>query len=183
MLYQIMLNQKPLLPMMNSLSQQFQLQQQSQIQPQLQHQQPPNLSQVITTTPLVPTSCAAPGSRNNSQNRGLTHPNGDLKKLWQLQFQSRWIGKAWHIQTIRALGDWTFHLRTWNVLQDMNKTPLLACLQHDNLQEFQQLIASGRYSMYDRDKYKTLFEVRVAWFLTEASTNCHFTRKLFNWEA
>lgn len=164
MLYQIKRDLALLLPMMNCLSQQFQLQQQLQIQPQLQHQQPPNLPQVITTTPLVPTLCAAPGSRKNSQNRGLTHPKDDLKKLWQLQFQSRWIGKAWHIQTIRALGDWTIHFRTWNVLQNIGNTPLDACLKNDNLQEFQQLIESGRYSMCDRDEYWTLFEIRVAWF-------------------
>lgn len=165
MLRQLMLTQMSLPPMMNSLLQQLQQQQHQQTQPQLQHQQRPNLLHMATATSLMPTSYAAPRSFNNPQARRLTPSKVDLRKRRQLQFQWHWIGKAWHIETIGVLGDWTFHFRTWNVLGDIDDTPVATCMIKDDLLGFQQLVTSGRYTMYDRDKDSTMFEVRTAKFL------------------
>jgi len=155
-----MLTQMSLPPMMNSLLQQLQLQQQ-QLQ-QRQQTQPLNLPQIAAPTLLAPISCAAPISVNNPQGRGLTSSQNDLRKLWQLQFQSRWIGKAWHIKCIVALGDWTFHFRTWNLLKSIYDTPVGTCIHNDDLLGFKQLMASGRYTMCDRERHWTMFQVRTA---------------------
>lgn len=155
MLYQLTITQVSLPTMIHSPSQQIQLQ-------QLQQTQPLNLPQVAEPTSLVPVSCTSPISISYPPGRGLTPSQDDLRKLRQLRFQSRWIGKAWHIQSIVALGDWTFHFRTWNLLKSIYDTPVVTCIQNDDLLGFKKLMASGRYTMCDREQHWTMFQVRKA---------------------
>lgn len=75
-----------------------------------------------------------------------------------LDFRSRWLRKTWHFETLRSYGNWTFSLRTWNIL-DQNAS-ILDIVRQDDLSEFQKRLSHGVNTIDDRDiRGKTLFRV------------------------
>lgn len=91
--------------------------------------------------------------------RASKKPIDDQRASSALGFQSRWLRKAWHLETLRSYGTWTFSLRSWNILSP--DASILEIIRQDNVLEFQKQLSYGLVTMDDRDaRGITLFRVR-----------------------
>lgn len=85
----------------------------------------------------------------------------DQRSSSVLGFQSRWLRKAWHFETLRSYGSWTFSLRSWNILDP--SAPILEIIRQDDLLEFRKRLSYGAITLDDRDpRGKTLFRVSAS---------------------
>ncbi|KAK5093517.1 hypothetical protein LTR24_004228 [Lithohypha guttulata] len=77
-----------------------------------------------------------------------------------LGFQSLWLRKAWHFETLRSYGSWTFSLRSWNSLDP--DASVFEIVRQEHLLELQKRLSYGFVSMHDRDRTgKTLFRLTL----------------------
>jgi len=96
--------------------------------------------------------------------RAFKGQKDDQRASSALAFQSRWLGRAWHLGTLRSYGSWTFSFRSWNILSP--DASILEIIRQDDLLEFQKRLSCRLITMDDRDtKGKTLF--RVSYLLSD----------------